>query len=332
MRRKIADPLTSQFTVTFSVIIAVYNGAALVERAARSALAQSRPPAEVIVVDDGSTDQTADIVRAIPGVQLVSQRKQGVSTARNAGANVASGDWLVFLDHDDELIPDALETFHHSITSYPGHWVHYGSIFVERMAGGAPRISGSNASEGPIPAAALDNLFRVQIITPGGFVINRDFFHKIEGFDSRWTSVSEDQDLLIRAGLATQFKFCDHVVCHKHFHGGNITANWRTTTLGSYHCSLHHIRAIRASGKFPEFNHITESMVLDLAIRRAIKYQQENLLRDVLAAARADGASSFWSRLFRVSFRAGMAYRQLRHHLGHYFPTLHHRFNYGDLG
>jgi hypothetical protein len=73
-------------------------------------------------------------------------------------------------------------------------------------------------------------------------------------------------------------------------------------------------------------------MVLDLAIRRSLKYQKEPLLRKVLDAARADGVSSLWSRLFGISFKLGIAYRQLRHRLGYYSPTLHRYFNYGDLG
>jgi len=316
--------------MTFSIIITTYNSAAFIERSARSALAQTYPAREVIVVDADSSDNTANIARAIPGIRFISQRNEGVCVARNAGAAAASGDWLIFLDHDDELPPATLAAYHDSIHIAPDAPIHYGKILVESMIGRVPRISGSNTSEGAIPAAALANFFRVQIITPGGFVIRRGFFHKLDGFDRRWDS--EDQDLLIRAGLAAEFQFCDHVVCRKNFHGGNVSANWRTTTLGSYRCSLHHLRAIRASEKFPQFNRITESMILDLAIRRSLKYQNEPLLREVLAAARADHVSSFWSRLFGLSFTLGIAYRQLRHHLGHYSPTLHRYFNYGDLG
>jgi hypothetical protein len=227
-----------------------------------------------------------------------------------------------------------LAAYHDSIISAPQFPVQYGKILAEPMAGGPLRVSGTRSSEGPIPAAALANFYRVQIITPGGMIIRRDFFQSLGGFDSHWdfgTSCSEDQDLIIRAGQVAEFKFCDHVVCHKHYHGSNTSSTW-PTTLGAYHCSLHHLRAIRASGKFPQFNHISESMVLDLAIRRSLKYQKEPLLRKVLDAARADGVSSLWSRLFGISFKLGIAYRQLRHRLGYYSPTLHRYFNYGDLG
>ena len=87
---------------TFSVIIPVYNGAGTIARAIESVLAQSYPSSELIVVDDGSTDDTARVVRAF-GQQLtyLYQANRGVSAARNAGARRATGEWLAFLDADD---------------------------------------------------------------------------------------------------------------------------------------------------------------------------------------------------------------------------------------
>jgi cellulose synthase/poly-beta-1,6-N-acetylglucosamine synthase-like glycosyltransferase len=94
----------------FSIVIPLYNKAALVEAAVRSVLAQSLPPLEVIVVDDGSTDDGPDRVLAIADsrVRLVRQRNAGVSQARNHGIGLARGDWIGFLDADDWQHPDLL--------------------------------------------------------------------------------------------------------------------------------------------------------------------------------------------------------------------------------
>lgn len=93
----------------FSVIIPAYNAAATLERAIDSVLAQSWPAEEILVVDDGSTDATADIARRYGGsVRLLQQANAGVSVARNAGAAAARGDWLAFLDADDWYTPDRL--------------------------------------------------------------------------------------------------------------------------------------------------------------------------------------------------------------------------------
>lgn len=99
----------------FSIVIPVYNRASLIGRALRSCLAQTFGDFEVVVVDDGSTDGSADAVRAFadPRVRLlVHERNRGRGPARNTAMAVARGKWLVILDSDDELLPHALETIH----------------------------------------------------------------------------------------------------------------------------------------------------------------------------------------------------------------------------
>ena len=94
---------------TFSVIIPVYNGASTTERAIESVLAQSYRAFELIVVDDGSTDDTARVVsRFGRRVTYLYQSNAGVSAARNNGARRATGEWLAFLDADDWYYPDRL--------------------------------------------------------------------------------------------------------------------------------------------------------------------------------------------------------------------------------
>jgi glycosyltransferase involved in cell wall biosynthesis len=93
-----------------SVIIPAYNAAAWIGRAIDSVLGQTRAAEEVIVVDDGSTDATADRVRSYgERVRLIQQANAGVSAARNAGILAARNEWLAFLDADDEWLPDKLK-------------------------------------------------------------------------------------------------------------------------------------------------------------------------------------------------------------------------------
>ncbi|BBA32419.1 glycosyltransferase [Methylocaldum marinum] len=95
--------------VKFSVVIPVYNGAGTLARAIDSVLAQSHPAYEIIVVDDGSTDATRDVAQSFgEKVRYCYQQNAGVSAARNAGANLARGDWLAFLDADDYYYEDRL--------------------------------------------------------------------------------------------------------------------------------------------------------------------------------------------------------------------------------
>lgn len=90
-----------------SCIIPVYNGERFVGEAIASVLAQSHQPVEVIVVDDGSTDATADVVRAFgSSVQYIPQPNAGPPAARNVGIRAARGEFIGFLDADDRWLPD----------------------------------------------------------------------------------------------------------------------------------------------------------------------------------------------------------------------------------
>jgi len=96
----------------FAVIVPAWNAAGTLARALDSALAQTWPAHEIIVVDDGSTDGTVEVAaRYGQRIRLISQTNSGVSAARNAGAAVAVAEWLCFLDADDWYYPERLATY-----------------------------------------------------------------------------------------------------------------------------------------------------------------------------------------------------------------------------
>ena len=93
-----------------SVIVPTYNRAQQLPRALDSILCQSCSPKEIIVVDDGSTDETSALMTSeYPEIVFIQQQNTGVSSARNVGIKRASGDWIAFLDSDDEWLPEKLE-------------------------------------------------------------------------------------------------------------------------------------------------------------------------------------------------------------------------------
>src|SRR5690606_6206557 len=105
-------------TPFFSVVVPTYNRAHLIAPTIRSVLSQTCPDLELLVVDDGSTDDTAAVVRAIGDPRLkylpVSNRERGA--ARNFGLGRATGEYVVFLDSDDEFHPAHLETLRRAIS------------------------------------------------------------------------------------------------------------------------------------------------------------------------------------------------------------------------
>lgn len=126
--------------MTFSVIIPLYNKEREIARALRSALAQTLPPLEIVVVDDGSQDGSAAVVENIaaeagkdaPAIKLVSQSNAGETAARNRGMGEASGDYFALLDADDEWRPAFLEHIAALIGEHPGAGIYCTGFDIEQ--------------------------------------------------------------------------------------------------------------------------------------------------------------------------------------------------------
>lgn len=105
----------------FSVVIPLYNKALHIERALNSVLGQTCQDFEIIVVDDGSTDNGAEIVQGVRDsrIRLISQRNSGVSAARNRGAEAANHELVAFLDADDEWLPEFLHNILVLVNNFP---------------------------------------------------------------------------------------------------------------------------------------------------------------------------------------------------------------------
>ncbi len=181
-------------TLTVSVIIPVYNRKHPVLRAIASVMGQTRTPEEIIVVDDGSTDGTADTIReTFPGIRLIRQENRGVSAARNAGIRFAKGNWLAFLDSDDEWKPEKLQKHIEFIRSHPTLrisqtdeiWIRNGR-FVNPMKKHAKQ-------SGRFFQKALTRC----LVSPSAVMIRRDLFNDVGLFDETLPAC-EDYDLWLR--------------------------------------------------------------------------------------------------------------------------------------
>lgn len=117
-----------------SVIIPLYNKEKIVERSVKSVLNQSFQDFELIIVNDGSTDNSVEVVKSInnPRIILIEQENGGPSKARNIGVKRAKGEWILFLDADDELLPGSLEHLYDMAQSYPEFDVIDGAYIVRK--------------------------------------------------------------------------------------------------------------------------------------------------------------------------------------------------------
>ena len=181
--------------ITVSIITPCYNGSRFIERTLRSALAQTRPPLEVLVVDDGSTDDSARIAESVGAlVRVIRQSNQGESVARNRALSEARGSHVLFLDADDLLEPTSLERLATAVADSANAVAIMGCAwFADDPA--SPYVERLPESPTFYPAIIESNL-----APPHCWLVPTEMVRRVGGFcaDMRWF---EDWDLWWRVGL-----------------------------------------------------------------------------------------------------------------------------------
>lgn len=177
-----------------TVILPTFNRAHLLERALDSVYAQSAPPAEVIVVDDGSTDSTSELVsERFPAVRYCHQPNKGVSAARNRGISTASQPWLAFLDSDDEWLPKKLERQLGALEKNPGSlFCHTDEIWIRR----GRRVNPMNKHAKP-EGWIFPQCLPLCCVSPSSVMLHRDLLEEVGVFDESLPAC-EDYDLWLR--------------------------------------------------------------------------------------------------------------------------------------
>lgn len=222
MERQISTSLSRATAVgSVAVVITTYNHAAFLDDAIRSTIHQSVPADEIIVVDDGSTDNPDTIVSGYSHVRLIRQRNQGLPAARNTGLRAAVCDKIIFLDADDRLCQRAIEAGLECFVRYSEAGFVYGGFhYVD--AGGSVTSEPICRDIGPDPYITF--LQGNQIGMHGTVMYDRRRLLDAGGFDVT-LSRCEDYDVYLR--MSRNHSVANHrqIVAEYRRHGTNISSN-----------------------------------------------------------------------------------------------------------
>ncbi|MGC8724667.1 MAG: glycosyltransferase family 2 protein [Acidobacteriota bacterium] len=195
-------------TPAFSIVMPLWNKEATVGRAIESVLAQTVQDWELIIVNDGSTDESAAAASRFqdPRIRMVHQENQGVSAARNRGVAEAKADWVAFLDADDEWLPDFLETVAGLRRKFPEAALCGTGYFYKRTSG-APRQAPVRGMRGRAWEGLLEDYFRLASASApplwsSAVAARKAALEAIGGFPA---GVTAGEDLLTWARLAARF-------------------------------------------------------------------------------------------------------------------------------
>jgi Glycosyl transferase family 2 len=284
----IAEPNAETGRGTLSVVIPAYNRASTIAVSIESVLRQTRPVLEVVVVDDGSTDATVDVVRSFedPRVRLISQANRGVSAARNTGIAAAAGDHIGFVDSDDLWLPGYAEAAMASLSTLRAPGFSYSTAYTFR--GGTNQVAMPALGPAELPTEQGEILER---LLRGNFLINANVvpsavFAVVGMFDERF-HMAEEYHLWIRilaAGYEAVWMGEPLVLCRHH-------ENQATRQLAAMTQGVADVLADIDPASMP-----TESA------RELLRQSQRESAREALIATGKAGAAS--------------SARQLRHVLG----------------
>lgn len=198
--------------MNISVVIPTFNRKHVLGRAIKSVGNQTRPPDEIIVVDDGSTDGTRNwLSNSFPLVKYIYQENKGVSSARNRGVKASKGSWVSFLDSDDEWMPTKLEQQENSIIDNPEiEFCHTNEIWI-RNGVRVNQMKKHQKYGGNIFEKCLD----ICRISPSSVLIKKNVFDIVGLFDES-LRVCEDYDLWLRFTSRFSVLFLDRQLIVKY--------------------------------------------------------------------------------------------------------------------
>lgn len=187
--------------MSVTAILPVYNGRKFLRGAVESVLAQTLPPCELIVVDDGSTDGSLDAIEGLTAsfpIRILRQENAGQSTARNLAARQATGDYLAFLDQDDRWHPQHLELLVAPLEAEPANGWAYSDFDEIDLGGNVVTLAFLHAHGVRHPKRTIYECVAGDLmVLPSASILRRTAFEAVGGFDEQLCGY-EDDDLFVR--------------------------------------------------------------------------------------------------------------------------------------
>lgn len=284
--------------VFFSVIIPTFNRAPLIETTLISVFKQSFTDWEIIVIDDGSTDKTIDVLKQYSDkIKILQQENQGPGAARNLGIERAQGEYIVFLDSDDIWFPWTLSTFCQVIkaNNYPSFIVGEAVFFSNEL-----ELKAIKSTQVKCNYYIDYYNSRHHIPQPfiGAVAIQRDILQKAGKFSNQWIN-AEDNDLWLKLGIAKGFVYIQSpaILAYRQ-HGSSAISNILKTYQGTCYLIQQEKQGQYPGGKNRQFERLEiltrHIRPVSLACLRKMKLQQAWFLYQ---------ESFFWHlRLLRVRY------------------------------
>lgn len=251
---------------TTTVIIPTFNRAHLLRETLDAVVRQTRPPGEIIVVDDGSTDSTQDLIRS-GRVRALHTPNRGKSAAVNLGLRHATGDWIWIVDDDDIPCPDALQRLQTLLHSKPHARFAYGRHERFSAADGAMRRLDtgywSDCPDEEFHLATMEDYFAHQ----PGMLVAREVFETVGPFNETLSS-SEDYEMLVRIACRFDAVRCDGILFWQRLHDGD-----RGPTADRFGAAEREARWIEADQKI--FLRFRESLPLDTYLPRGAFFPED---------------------------------------------------------
>lgn len=220
-----------------AVVIPTYNHARFLSAAIESVLAQTRPVDEILVIDDGSSDVPGDVVVLYPGVRIVHQANAGLSAARNRGALETSAQFVLFLDADDRLKPEAIALSLENLLSHPDAAFSYGGYELVYSSADSSIRKQRRATYYPSPTAAFGAFLEMNRVGMHGTVLyRREAIENVGGFNPGMRAC-EDYDLFLRIAMRYKIVCRPEVLAEYWHHGTNMSHDpafmlrWTQTVL-----------------------------------------------------------------------------------------------------